>query len=370
MPGQDEDAFRAVLRQSARAGARRRAVVLHTDGLPPALARPHHLRLAREAVLPLARADRAQMFDLSRGRLAVIWRNGGEAELAQARLALGHLLAGQPAGAVPEIGELLAFYDLPDQAGWLLDEISATENPAREAAPLQPLDASRLASLEARLHQADLSRFSRWRPVLRLDGRTSAPAWEERYFALSEIAAELCPEHDLKAEPWLFRRLTRTLDRRMLAMLASPRELRGCGAFAINLNVETMLSAGFMAFDEALPLALRNEVILYVGVADILSDLDGFTFARRFAQARGYRLALSDATLALLRFLDLAALELDYVQLACSAEFMAAAGRVRACLPERTEVVLRALDTPEQVVWVRRSGLALGQGRALREGLP
>lgn len=369
MPGQDEAAFRQVLQQSARAGARRRAVVLHTDGLPPALARPHHLRLAREAVLPLTATDRAQTFELSRGRLAVIWRQGGDSELAQARLALGHLLAGQPDGAVPAIGELLALYDLPDQADWLLQEISEPEVPAGLAPPLQPLDASRLAALEARLHQADLSRFSRWRPVLRLDRAAAAPAWEERYFALREIAAELCPEYDLQAEPWLFRRLTRTLDRRMLAMLASPRELRGCGAFAINLTVETILSAGFMAFDEALPLALRNEVILYVGVADVLSDLDGFTFARRFAQARGYRLALADATPALLAFLDVAALGLDYVQLACSAELMAAPGRVRNCLPEGTQVILRALDDHEQAAWARRSGFLLGQGRAVKEAV-
>ncbi len=369
MLGRDEAALRQILQQSAAAGARRRAVVLHTNCLPPALARPHHLRLAREAVSPLAGADRAQMFELSRGQVAIVWRNGGDAELAQARAALGQLLAGQPVGAVPETGELLALYELPEQVGWLLDEISEAEAPAGLAAPLPPLDAASLATLEARLQQADLSRFSRWRPVLRLDGQAGLPAWEERYFAVPEIAAELCPECDLKAEPWMFCRLTRTLDRRMLAMLAAPRELRGCGAFAINLTVETILSAGFMAFDEALPLALRNEVVLYVASADLLADLDGFTFARRFAQARGYRLALADASLALVHLLDLAAAGLDYVQLACSAELMAAVGQVRACVPGGTEVVLRALDTPEQVGWARRSGFMLGRGRAVKENL-
>ncbi len=362
---QDEAAFLQVLQQSARAGARRRAVVLHTNSLPQALARPHHIRLAREAVLPLAGTDRAQMFELSRGRLAIVWRNGGDAELAQARTALGHLLAGQPDGTVPEIGGLLALYDLPHQADWLLDEISDAEPPAVAAPPLLRLDAARLAELEARLHQADLSRFSRWRPVLRLDRQAGPPAWEERYFAIPEIAAELCPDCDLKAEPWLFRRLTRILDRRMLAMLGSPRELRGCGAFAINLTVETILSAGFMAFDEALPVALRGEVLLYVGSADLLSDLDGFTFARRFAQARGYRLVLADASPALLRFLNLAEAGLDFVQLACSAELMAAAGQIRACVPDGTELVLKAIDTPEQAGWARRGGFRLGRGRGV-----
>ena len=364
---QDDAAFRNVLAQSARAGARRRAVVLHTDGLPPALARPHHIRLAREAVLPLTGTDRAQMFELSRGRLAIIWRSGGDAELAQARIALGHLLAGQPDGTAPEIGELLTLYDLPDQAAWLLDEISEAEMPARAAPALSALDPGKLAALETRLHQADLSRFARWRPVLWLDGKARLPAWEERYFALPEIAASLCPDCDLKAEPWLFRRLTRALDRRMLAMLSSPRELLGCGAFALNLTVETILSAGFMAFDEALPLALRNEVLLYVGSADVLADLEGFTFARRFAQARGYRLALADASLALLRFFDIGAMALDYVQVACSAELMRAPGLLRDSVPQATAIVLQGLDTTDALQWASRAGFKLGQGRALKE---
>ncbi len=363
---QDEAAFRQVLQQGARAGARRRAVVLHTGSLPQALARPHHIRLAREAVLPLAAADRAQMFELNQGRLAIVWRHGGDAELAQARSALGQLLAGQPDGTVPEVGELLALYDLPEQAGWLLDEIGGAEAPAAAALSLR-LDAGKLAELEARLQQADLSRFSRWRPVVRLDRRAGLPVWEERYFALPEIAAELCPDCDLKGEPWLFRRLTRILDRRMLAVLAAPRELRGCGAFAINLTVETILSAGFMAFDEALPLALRSEILLYVNAADLLSDLEGFTFACRFAQARGYRLVLADASPALLRFLDVGEAGLDYVQLACSAELVAGSGRLRDCVPDRTQVVLCGLDTAEQLDWARRAGFRFGRGRALKE---
>ncbi len=355
--------LRDVLAQSQRSGTPRRAVVLHADRLPPGLGKPHHLRLAREALASLAGADRAQAFDLPQGRLAIVWRGPGERELAHARVALGHLLAGQPEGTAPPVGELLTLYDLPAQAAWLLDEIAEEEMPAACGPPLQPLDAGQLARLETRLAQADLSRFARWRPVMRL-GSKGGLAWEQRFFSLHDVAASLCPEHDLKADPWLFRRLTRTLDRRLLAMLAAPRELRGCGTFALNLNVETVLSADFVSFDEALPLALRGEVILMLDLADMLADPDGFAFARGFAQARGYRLALAGASLPALRFLDAAAAGLDYVHVACSAELMAAPGAA-VTLAGAARIVLGNLDRAEAVDWAVRHGFGLGSGSAV-----
>ena len=360
-----ETALRQILEQSTRAGARRRAVLLHTDRLPPSLARPHHLRLAHEAIVSLAATDHAQSFDLPRGRTAIVWRSNADRELAQARIALQHLLAGQPDGTAPVLGELLTLYDLPEQAAWLLDEITQQAEPASPGVALLALDATQLACLEARLAQADLSRFARWRPVARLDGGSTRLAWEERYFALAEIAAELCPERDIKADQWLLRRLTRTLDRRMLAMLASPRELRGCGTFAMHLNVETILSAGFVTFDENLPLSLRGEVILYLDVADILSDPDGFAFARRFVRARGHRLGLADATMPLLGLLDLQEAGMDFVQVACVADLVAAQAGARSRLPAGTELVVGGLDTADLVVWAARQGVVFGRGRAL-----
>ena len=53
----------------------------------------------------------------------------------------------------------------------------------------------------------------------------------------------------MRADPWLFRRLTRTFDRRMLALLASPEELRLAGPLGIDLNVASVLSPAFLRFD-------------------------------------------------------------------------------------------------------------------------
>ena len=366
------ETLRRIVRQSEISGARRRVVILHADRLPPLLGKPHHHRLARQALKSLAEADRAQQFELPYGRLAIIWRAGGGAELALAREALNHLLSDQPDGQTLALGEVLTLYDLPDQAVWLLDELSRPdEAAARPAAGAAPLDATLLARLETNLAQADLSRFVRWREIMNLPGPVQHArdtgtdvtlAWEERCFAVSELAASLCPGRDLRRDPWLFRRLTRTLDSRMLAMLAAPHEVGGAGSFALNLNVATILSPEFLRFDEALPMALRGGVILLLRAADILADLGLFAFARKFAQARAYRLALAAATPRMLALFNPACAGLSFVQVAFGPDTVDALPALLTLQSTGAAIVVTGLNRVSKLRWAVQAGFRLGRG--------
>ncbi len=368
------EALREVLRQSELAGASRSALLLHIDRFPPSLTKPHHLRLAREALSGLAGADRAQFFELSRGRVAIVWRSRGGSELTQTMEALELLLSDQPEGGAPALGELVSLYDLPQQAVWLMDEL-IEEMPGHPPSPTTPLDVQQLAGLETALAQADLSQFARWRTIMRLvpSGPPSArlarietePVLEERYFAVYALGAALTPDRGLKADPWLFRRLTRSLDRRMLAMLGVPKDVQGIGTLAISLNVATILGPDFLRFDDALPVSLRGEVILNIRPADMLADPASFQFARNFAKSRGYRLALVGATLPLLQVLDLPACGFDYLQTKLSPDIMAAPDALNGLVPAGTQHVMTGLDRASDIRWAVSHGIALGRGRAL-----
>jgi hypothetical protein len=368
------DALREFLRQNEMAGTGRRALLLHMDRLPPALARPHHLRLAREALNSLVMADRAQSFELSRGRIAIVWRDRGGDELARTVKALDHLLAGQTRDEAPVLGELITLYDLPSQAIWLMDELcdDAALHPPSSG---RPLDLPTLATLETTLARADLSPFARRRPVMRL--RAAGPpaaalariettmVWEERYFASYALEASLAPDHALKADPWLFGRLTRALDRRMLAMLGAPGELRANRTLAITLNVATILSADFLRFDDLIPAHLRGEAILNIRPADMLATPRDFLFARGFARARGYRLALTGASLPLLQVLDLEAAGFDYIQVKLGPDISGAPEKLTSLAAPGTELIAMGLDRASDVRWALSAGITLGMGRAL-----
>jgi hypothetical protein len=368
------DALREILRQTQLSGATRRALLLHTDRLPATLAKPHHLRLARESLFTLEGADRAQVFELPRGRCAVVWRPRGEGEISEVLRSLEALIADQPSDQGPKLGELVTTYDLPQHAGLLLNELDE-EPPAKPPQPSKPLTVQLLAGIEEALSHADLSQFARWRTVMhiklagppnaRLPRIETEPAWDERYFAVHAIGASLCPDHGLKVEPWLFRRLSRMLDTRMLAMLATPKNMHTLGTFAIGMNVHAILGAAFQRFDDALPATSRGEVVLGLQPADMMADPAAFVFARNFVKSRGYRLALVGASLDQLRVLDLAAAGFDYIHARLTPEITADARLLTSLCPAGSELVATGLDRANDVRWAAMRGIKLGRGQAL-----
>ena len=355
----------ALIRECAVSGVARRAMLLRADRLPPALARPHHLRLAEAALAPLLRASRAQAFRLPGPRVVVVWRGDAEDAELDAITALQMLLQDGPADS-PPLADLIGLYDLPNAGEMLLAAINAptrmhAEPLSPEAPPAKPLDIAALILLEATLAQADLARFARRRAVWQLQSAT--PAWEARAFSTRDLGVELTPGRDLHADPWLFHRLTRTLDRRMLALLTSPGELAQAGPFSFNLNVASILSPEFLRFDDALPAVHRGHIVLNLAAVDIFADPPAFAFARGFARTRSYRLLLRDVTPALARVLALDPLDVDYLDLRWSADLPHDVGGILAGGPER--IVLNHADDAAALAWARSAGIGLVQGAAM-----
>ena len=365
-PARDAATLIARVTSSAASGVARRALVLRLSRLPAGFARPHHLRLARAALDPLRRADRAEAFDLPNADTAVLWRGSGGPALQASLAAVAELFAGGGA-ASPDPAALCVVLDLPDQAETLLRlarDSHATGVAVAPGDPRAPLDAAGLAALEAALARADLARFVRRRPIC-----TPGPdgsfflCWEKRALAIGELEAALAPGRSSRADPWLFRRLTRTLERRMLAMLTAPGELAGAAPFALDVNVAGVLGPEFLRFDAVLPATLRGRVVLDLRAADILADLGAFRFARDFAQARGYRLLLHGGLPDLLDVVPPSRLGVDLLRLRWSPALAGDDGTRLGIEPAR--VVLAGVDGTEAIAWGRRVGVSRFAGPAV-----
>jgi hypothetical protein len=287
----------ALIEGCANPGVTRQALLIRVPELPAELARPHHIRLIAAALDPLRSLDRATLFRLADATLVMVWRGDGQAERAAALAELELLFADLPRFPV-------ACLELPRDSAVLRRAIDASMPRDRSGALAagQALDPAGLAALESALSRANLAHFIHRRPVCRWP--TGAPArlaWERRRVCVRDLSAALAPGIDVRADAWLFRRLTRSLDRCMLALLSDPQELRAAGPFGLDLNVTSILGPEFVRFDAALPQRLRGEVVLGVLPADVLADAASFALARDFARARGYRMLLRDLTLAWLR---------------------------------------------------------------------
>ena len=357
------DRLEALIADCAAAGVARQALLFRFDRLPAALSRPHHQRLAEAALAPLLACPRAELFHLPGARLAVTWRGEAEAALLDVVDALEHLLADTPI-ATPALRELVFLYDLPQSGDLLLAALSdGGAAPPSPPAPDPPLDPASLLLLEAALSQADLARFARRETVWRLGPGPPEAAWEKRTLSLAELGAALMPGCDLAGDQWLLRRLTRTLDRRMLALLASPGELAQAGPFAVELNVSSVLGPEFLRFDATLPAGLRGRVTLALAAADVAADAASFGFARLFARARGYRLMLRDAAPALLSVLPPALLAMDHLSVPWTAELPAQAATALE-EAQADSLVLECGADDAAIRWGRSVGIHLFSGSA------
>ena len=361
---QDAARLGELIDESVAAGIAREVLWFSLSLLPSPLAEPHHLRLAGDALAPLEAADRVRKFVLPNDDLVVTWRGPAHDLVAQCEELVRHLFADEPS-LLPEPRALLQRFHLPSDAAPLRDKIAVSHDndyPILKPAPAigAVLTLARLALLEADLTTANVARFARRRDVcVRQDDGSFGPGWESRVLSIRELADTLAPEHDLRGDPWLFRRLTRSLDRRMLALLAAPEELRSAGPFGINLNVGSILASDFMRFDEALPGRLRGHVVIGLDAADVMGDPAAFGFARDFARARQYLLMLRGLSPAGFALLPRARLGVDLVQIHWSPGW----AESDIDLGDPADIVVAGTDVFAALDWGRLRGIRHFQGR-------
>ncbi|HEX3349907.1 MAG TPA: hypothetical protein VHS58_17590 [Acetobacteraceae bacterium] len=300
----DADELARLTRDCAASGVGRRVLWVRVSQLPSVVSRPHRRAQLRAALDPLVAADRGRLFVMPNGDFAVAWRGEAVRALETVSARAAQLLAG--AADSEDVAGFFRLLELPDEAAAVVDAIAESsfapdESPQDAGPPRLPVDTAALAGFEQALIRVDVSGFTRRRPILtRLGDGSFEPRWEKRYISVTDLMAALAPDRAADANTWLFRRMTRTLDLRMLTMLATTRELHHAGPFSLDINIASILSAEFLRFDAALPPGLRGHVILEISPADMLADPVDALFARTFVHARGYRLLLRGLTAGLL----------------------------------------------------------------------
>lgn len=287
---QDAAQLAELVQDCATLGIDRRVLLVQVPRRLGRPLRPGLRRLLDEQLEPFAMADRARLFRLPDEHRAVLFR-GDSPGLDRAAADLGELLADPEEDATAvRLCRLPADAVLVQRFLARLGAVPANDRPPL-AAP-RPPGLAELARVEAALAQADLSRFMRRRGIFRPAPSGLAPAWEHRAPDLAELAESVAPGIDLGADAWLLRRLRRTLERRVLALLTDMQELRAARPFLFDLSPAGWEEPGFARFDAALPRALRGALGVRLALADLIEQPARFARARDDLLARGYALVL------------------------------------------------------------------------------
>jgi hypothetical protein len=250
----------------------------------------------------------------------------------------------------------------------LIAERELQRNNPERGTPLMPLE---LGRAEDALARVDLSSFTRRQPVCALvEDSKPEVVFTEVFVSIADLRETLMPRTDLTVNPWLFQHLTQTLDRRVMAQI-SRREDRTLlrDGFSINVNVSTVLSEDFLAFDDDFAPS-SQDVVLEMRVEDIFADLNSFAFARDFVTERGYRICIDSLTLNTFPYGDTNRLGVAYAKLNWTPDLAAYIGttqgqELKQLIRDRKKgrTILARCDSEAALRVGQQLGITLFQGR-------
>lgn len=381
------------LRAIVSAPSSRGVVRLYISRLQPKNRDVRGLREAESAFEALARMQAARLYRLRNSDLVVMFDINESMSIEKCVTKLLRLWGGDPLlikfKSDPRKNRLTSWFDMAAEYGQLVQfaeqQVGIEEKPAKSLEELvtdhearrgnrergQPMTPLGLERAEDSLARVDLSSFTRRQPVCAfVEGNRTEVVFTEVFVSIAELRETLMPGTDFTANPWLFQRLTQTLDRRVMAQIGrrDDKSLTREG-FSVNLNVATLLSEEFLEFDEDFTQGAQDAV-LELRLEDVFSDLPSFMFARDFVHERGYRVCIDGVTLDTMLYADANKLNVGYVKLMWANEMAAISGTpkghaIRDMIRERRRgrVIMARCDSEAAVRIGQQLGITLFQGR-------
>jgi hypothetical protein len=365
-----------------RAG--RMACELHLRLLRPYHQQPHHLRIVRKTLEPLTRRFDAGIYEMHNRSIVVVTKGAALADIETYVAMVRGLFAEDPLFLSEDDSQFCSWYDLAQDYDALLRrarQLSGAQKTAADAsaegsaavAGGSEIRPTHLEQIERAIEHADLANILRRQEVCAvIPGLRPEPMFHELYFSMRFLAQSLLPGHNVTADDFLFRHLTRVLDRRMLALMTQRELFHLLKTAAINLNVRTVLAAEFMEFDKATNLQDRGSLAIELPALDVMNDPEEYLFARDFLKERGYKIVLDGVKHLNLPLIDRDWLGFDFVKVTWTPSLYDDASTQRgealkAAVHKigRDRVVLCRVDSEDGLKAGEALGITLYQGRLI-----
>jgi len=366
----------------------RRGLHIHLSQLKSHNRRDHHLRIAVSTFESHVKSFEGQIFRLANQDVFFLFKDIDPVVIDEAVMRVRYLFTDDPLTQDLEgdgVDPFVTWYDVDRDFPKLLETVRAlydeVQKRARRLAAIggdgpaekPPINPHKLGELIDTIISADLSNLMRRQPVYALlADQMPQPLFRELFISIADLQKQVLPNFNILANRWLFQYLTETLDKRMLALLMRNDDPAIANSFSVNLNVSTILSQEFLAFDASLKSGARGTIVLEVQMVDVYSDIGTFNFARDFARERGYRLCLDGLTELTLGHVDRDRLGLDLIKLQWSPNL------ADERLPEprqrlkgfvdhtgKSRVIMCHVDSEDAIRFGHSAGIAMYQGRFL-----
>jgi len=243
-----------------------------------------------------------------------------------------------------------------------------------------PITLEELGKLERSMAMFDLSPFLFNQAIADISGRSESEIdYFELYISIKLLQERLCPDFDITANRWLFNYFTANLDQSVIRALNHGLSFMRGRRIGININLSTVISTGFVKFDERLPMDFRGSVVLEVTKSDLIENLPLFNEVVDFARDRRYQIAVDGLNPFWVTNFDLEYLAADYAKIFWSPDMLEMDPDFekyffqRIGEQERCKFILARCDSVSSLIYAKKAGIKLVQGRAvdniLRKGV-
>jgi len=268
----------------------------------------------------------------------------------------------------------------------LKDKLSGNDNGQKQAAraadpttprytlrPQQndvvPMGPIQLDQLERNLVNMDIVRMMADQTAYVIVGNSPPqPIFVEHYISVAEIKKNLLPGYDIQADKWLFHRLTRTFDSKLLQALPE-RALAPGQVISINLNVETVFTPIFDTFLAKIRQQNNQPLILEMRLFDVISDIEKFYAAKEKLTREGCRISLDAMDVHALAILDRELLAVDFLKIGWKADYSKLLGgpmegKITSAISAlgNMRIILCHCDTEQALEFGKAVGIHMYQG--------
>jgi len=368
----------------------RMVVHIHLSELRPFNRRDQHIRTAASNFNPLVSELHGQIFTLKNADIFFIFKKPFLAEVETIVQKIRFLFSDDPLVTEenPKLPAFANWYDADSEFSAILglaqsmaqaeqkrQSVVRARMDARAALKAkqqqgEPMNPDVLARLETALTRADLSNLVRRQFVCSVDSKLiPTQEFSELFISIKDLRETILPGINVTANRWLFQHLTETLDRRMLSMLAKTDSISISGEISFNINVATVLSNEFQAFDNNVSASRRGSMIIELQKEDVFVDLSSYLFAREYLQEKGFRVCLDGLSLEAIQMINLDRLGVDMCKLIWHPDLVDGGDHIHAILSDlvkklgRRTVILCRCDHREAVDFGRSVGINHFQGR-------
>lgn len=365
----------------------RKAVRINLSSLMPANRREHHIRAATNSFESLVSELMGQLFQLKNLDIFFVYKSEAHTRVEDTVQKVKFLFSDDPLFDEKHAGEgFVNWFDVETEYDSLVqmvremsDEDGGKKRPAsrsgvRDALKARqdhgdPLTPEILSRAVKALQRTDLTSLVRRQFICQVSKKlVPEPTFSELFISISDLRETMMPGINLTANRWLFQYLTESLDKRVLSLLSKTDRFSITGDISFNVNVSTLLSPEFLAFDEGISAARRGSMVLELQKVDIFADLGAFLFVREFCQEKGYRICLDGMTHENMAMIDRERLGVDYIKLMWSNGLVDGGDTMRTKLRDlvnaagKERVIMARVDNREAVDFGRSVGIGLFQG--------